>query len=165
MRYAFAVLAIAIVAPLAAQTHSHGAQVAAPPEGSVATATGCLARSPDTKSFVLKHAAWQSANAPTGQAAPAPTRTQPSNIPPTTETLLLAGAASTLKLDAHVGHTITVTGTIAKRDPVVTPGVVLPDPQPQGDTTSRTKDAETRAAANLRTFDLRSMTHVAAECK
>ena len=84
------------------------------------------------------------------------------------ENLRLAGAAATLKMDAHVGHTISATGTLAKRDPIVTPGIVLPDPQPQGDTTSRTRDAEeakTKAAGGPRTLNMTSMSHVAPECK
>ena len=44
--------------------------------------------------------------------------------PQRTETLRLAGAASTLGLDAYVGHTISATGALAKTDPPVTPGIV-----------------------------------------
>jgi len=169
MRYALAVLAIATLTPMtAAAQHNHGTpQVAAPPDGSTVTVTGCLARGPAANTFVLQKVAWQSANVPSGQAgqAPAPAA-PPSSTPPASETLRLAGAASTLKLDAHVGHTISATGTIAKRDPVVTPGIVLPEPQ--GDTTSRAKDAaeaKAKAAGGPRTLNMTSMAHVAAECK
>jgi hypothetical protein len=172
MRHALAALAIAVAAALtaSAQTHAHGTpQVAPPPDGSSVTATGCLARGDAAKTFVLKNVTWQSTNVPSAQAsghahgAPPPAGAPAANAPG--ETLRLGGAASTLKLDAHVGHTISATGTIAKRDPVVTPGIVLPDPQPQGDTTSRTRDAEVRASAAQRTLNMRSMAHVAAECK
>jgi hypothetical protein len=172
MRHALAALAIAIVAPLtASQTPAHGtSQGAPPPDGSSVTATGCLARGEAAKTFVLKNVTWQSTNVPSAQASghahgtPAPAGAPAANTAPG-ETLRLDGAASTLKLDAHVGHTISATGTIAKRDPVVTPGIVLPDPQPQGDTTSRTRDAEVKASASQRTLTMRSMAHVAGECK
>jgi hypothetical protein len=171
MKYALAAVAIATMVPVAAAQHNHGATLAAaPPDGSAVTVTGCLARGPAAGTFVLNNVTWQSANTPTGTAA-APA-TKPSSAPPAAESLRLGGAASTLKLDAHVGHTISATGTLLKRDPVVTPGIVLPDPQPQGDTTSRARDAEernkdaqARAAASLRTLDMRSMSHVATECK
>jgi hypothetical protein len=170
MRYALAVMAIATLAPLtaAAQTHNHGStQIASPPDGSAVTVSGCLARGAAPKTFVLKSVAWQSVNTPTAKPAgeAAPSAASGAAAPATAESLRLAGAASTLKLDAHVGHTITATGTLAKRDPVVTPGIVLPDPQPQGDTTSRTVEAEARAEASLRTLEMRSMSHVAGECK
>ncbi len=173
MRHALAALAIAIVAPLtaSAQTHAHTPQVAPPPDGSSVTVTGCLARGDAAKTFVLKNVTWQSTNVPPAQAsghahgAAPPAGAPAANAAAPGETLRLGGAASTLKLDAHVGHTISATGTIAKRDPVVTPGIVLPDPQPQGDTTSRTRDAEVKASAAQRTLNMRTLAHVAAECK
>jgi hypothetical protein len=170
MRYALAVLAIAVLAPVtAAAQHNHGTpQVAAPPDGSTVTVTGCLARGPAANTFVLQKVAWQSSNVPSAQAGQPPAPAPSSNVPPAPENLRLAGAAATLKLDAHVGHTISATGTIAKRDPIVTPGIVLPDPQPQGDTTSRTRAAEeakAKAAGGPRTLNMTSMSHVAGECK
>jgi hypothetical protein len=169
MRYAFAVLAIATLPAAVAAQHNHGAaQAAAPPDGSTVTVTGCLARGPAANTFVLQKVAWQSSNAPSTAAGQAPAAAPSSDVPPAPENLRLAGAAATLKMDAHVGHTISATGTIGKRDPIVTPGIVLPDPQPQGDTTSRTRDAEeatTKPAGGPRTLNMTSMSHVAPDCK
>ena len=163
------VLAIATLVPVSAgaQTHNHGAaQPASPPVGSVVTVTGCLARGTAPDSFVIQNVAWKSVNVPAGQE---PGAAKPSGQA-TSETLRLAGAASTLKLDAHVGHTINATGTLGRADPVVTPGIVLPDPQPQGDTTSRqAAEAEAKAkatsGASSRLLLMKSMEHVAPQCK
>ena len=80
------------------------------------------------------------------------------------ETLRLAGAA-TLKMKEHVGHTVTVTGMLAPADPVVRPGILLPDPAQRGDTTSRTPPAEPPAQAGAKVLNVRSITHVAETCK
>jgi hypothetical protein len=166
MSTASVVLAIATLVPVTAgaQGHNHGAaQPASPPVGSVVTVTGCLARGTAPDSFVIQNVAWKSVNVPAGQEPGAKPSAQA-----TSETLRLAGAASTLKLDAHVGHTINATGTLGKADPVVTPGIVLPDPQPQGDTTSRQAaeaEAKAKAGANSRLLLMKSMEHVAPQCK
>jgi hypothetical protein len=167
MRLALALLMAALAAPLSltAQSQAHRHEQA-PTPGTTATVTGCLARGVDPGTFVLKNVTWQSPAAPSAghdprhQAVPLATDT-----PATTEALRLAGAASTLHLEAYVGHTVSATGALARTDPPVTPGTVPPDPQPQGDTTSRTRAAEEQTASILRTFDMRSMTDVAPECK
>jgi hypothetical protein len=164
MRLALVLLTVAIAAPcpLTAQSQAHRNEPAVPAPGKIATATGCLARGVEPNTFVLKNVAWQSSNVSSPGPHGSPSAS-PTNTPATTETLRLAGAASTPGLDAYVGHTISATGALAKTDPPVTPGIVLPEPQ--GDTTSRTRAAEEGAASTLRTFDMRSMTDVAPHCR
>jgi hypothetical protein len=165
MRLAVAILMVALGMPsfLAARNQvSRNEQAHA--QGKTATVTGCLARGVEPKTYVLTNVAWSPTPTDPGhdqrpQAVPAPDR------PATAETLRLAGAAATLQLEKHVGHTVSATGVLARTDPAVTPGIVVPDPQPQGDTTSRTRATEEQAASMLRTFDLRSLTDVAAECR
>jgi hypothetical protein len=166
MRLAPALLMVATAGSpcLAVQGQSDRPERAVPAAGKPLAVTGCLARGAEPSTFVLKNVAWPS-SPPASQAdargsQPTP---PPASAPATPETLRLAGAASTLGLDAYVGHTIGATGTLAKTDPPVTPAVVLPEPQ--GDTTSRTRAAEEQAASTLRTFEMRSMTDVAPECR
>ena len=136
--------------------------------GGTTTVIGCLARGDTPETFVLKNVSLPPASA-AGAAQPSShshhqdPKATPSATPTPGETLRLTGAAAVLKLDAHLGHTIRATGTIPRPDPAVSPGVVLPEPQ--GDTTSRTRETEARAAAATRAFVLRSMEHVAGECK
>jgi hypothetical protein len=79
---------------------------------------------------------------------------------PPRESLRLAGAASQLKLSDHVGHTITATGMLGAADPVVRPGIVLPD----GPAAAKA-DAKPAGDAPMRVLNIRSLTHVAAGCK
>ena len=82
-------------------------------------------------------------------------------VKPSRESLRLAGAATQLKLADHVGHTITATGMIAQADPVVTPGIILP-----GSPDAPAKiPTDKKPAAPARVLNMRSFTHVAAECK
>ena len=163
MRLALAQLLVAIAAPLVLSAQNQAPRNGqGPDEGTTTTVTGCLARGVEPKTFVLNNVAWQSPNGSPKRAhesQPAPS----SDMPATSETLRLAGAASSLGLDAYLGHVISATGALAKTDPRVTPGIVLPEPQ--GDTTSRTRAAEEQAALTLRTFDMRSMRDVAPECR
>ena len=76
------------------------------------------------------------------------------------ETLRLAGNTAQLKLADHVGHTVTATGMLAAPDPVVTPAVVLPDP-PAGSKPAPKPPSD----SPLRVLNVRSITHVAGECK
>ena len=165
MRLALAQLTVAIAAPVVLSAQNQAPRNdAAPDQGKTATVTGCLARGVEPKTFVLKNVAWQSPNASSpGGAHGSHSAASPATRPATSETLRLAGAASSLGLEAYVGHTISATGALAKTDPPVTPGIVLPEPQ--GDTTSRTRAAEEQAASTLRTFDMRTMTDVAPECR
>ena len=180
---------------LAAQSSTPPTKLQSPPDGSTVTVTGCLTKGEPAGSFILTNVHFDSTNTPTASQGqhhdqkqpptpstppPMTTPTTPSTAPaesaakktadealqragkaPPRESLRLAGAASQLKLADHVGHTITATGMIGSADPVVTPGVVLPDgppappqpaPKPAGD-------------APLRVLNMRSFTHVAAECK
>ena len=165
MRLALALLMVATAASpcLAVQSQSEGPERVVPAPGKVLTVTGCLARGVEPKTFVLKNVAWPSSRtASQGDARGSEPAASPA-ITPTAETLRLAGAASTLGLDAYVGHTITAAGTLARTDPPVSAAVVLPEPQ--GDTTSRTRAAEEQAASTLRTFEMRSLTDVAPECR
>ena len=160
MRLALAQLMVAIAAPLVlAAQNQVPRNEQAPAHSKTARVTGCLARGVEPKTFILTNVAWQSTEAASPRGAHASQRAAPA----TSETLRLAGAASTLGLEAYVGHTISATGALAKTDPPVTPGIV--SPEPQGDTTSRTRTAEEQAASTLRTFDMRSMTDVAPECR
>lgn len=164
MRLALAVLMVATVASpcVAVQSQSDSPERVVPAPGKALTVTGCLARGVEPKTFVLKNVAWPSSKT-ASQAHGSQSTTSPVSAPATAETLRLAGAAATLGLDAYVGHTISATGTLAKTDPLVTAAVVLPEPQ--GDTTSRTRAAEEQSASTLRTFEMRSMTDVAPECR
>jgi hypothetical protein len=164
MRLAVAILMVALATPSFLTAQNQVPHEEATAQGKTATVTGCLARGVEAKTYVLRNVAWPSPTPPgpghdqRSQPVPAPGR------PATAETLRLAGAASTFQLEKYVGHTVSATGALARTDPPVTPGV-LPDPQPQGDTTSRTRAAEEQATSMLRTFDLRSLTDVAAECR
>jgi len=80
---------------------------------------------------------------------------------PAPESLRLAGAASQLKLADSVGHRITATGMIGAADPVVTPGVVVPDGPPAAATPS----PKPAGRAPLRVLNMRSFTDVASVCK
>ena len=79
---------------------------------------------------------------------------------PPRESLRLAGSASQLKLSDHVGHTITATGMLGAADPVVRPGIVLPDDPPAGKAA-----AKPAGDAPMRVLNMRSFTAVASECK
>ena len=169
-------------------------KVQSPPDGSTVTVTGCLAKGEPPGSFVLTGVHFDSVNTPTAsqgqhhdqKQTPAPstpppmtTPTTPSTAPaesaakktadealqrasqpPPRESVRLAGAASQLKLSDHVGHTITATGMLASADPVVTPPVVLPDGPPAAKAA-----AKPTGDAPMRVLNMRSVTHVAAECK
>jgi hypothetical protein len=172
MRYALPILLAAAIAPLAAspQTRSQGAgQPSGVPDGSTVTVTGCLARGTAPKTFVLEKVAWQSTNVPSAsqaahhQAAPAAKSPQPAAGGP--ETLRLAGAAATLKLDALVGHTISATGMLTGHDPVVTPGIVLPDAPARPEPQQPRSAADKKAGDTDRTLNLRSVTDVSPACK
>ena len=152
-----------------AQGAAAPAQPASPADGSTITVTGCLAKGDAPGSFMLNGVRWDSTNTPSGKqgahhddatAKPADAR-QPAANAQVRESLRLAGAATRLKLDAHVGHTITATGMLAQRDPVVTPGIVLPDSPPGTKPPVRTGGEPPLP----RVLNLRSISHVAAECK
>jgi len=152
-----------------------------PPDGGTVTATGCLRGGDEAGSFVLEKVTWAPATSgsPAGPAAhhdASPQRDRPTtpataaagqrDVPASGETIRLAGAATKLKLGDHVGHTVTVTGMLAPRDPIVRPGIVLPDPAPAGDTTSRTAAAAaSKEPTGQRVLNVRSITHVAKGCK
>jgi hypothetical protein len=174
-------LALCAVA-LAAQAPSTPAQTQPAPaaDGSTVTATGCLRAGEQPGTFVLERVRWKTApDGPAGDGAahhdastqrdrpttPATAAAGQRETPPAGETIRLAGAAEKLKLSEHVGHTVTVTGMIAPRDPVVRPGVLLPDAPRGGDTTSRSTAAEDKASAFPRVLNVRSVSHVAGECK
>jgi hypothetical protein len=79
---------------------------------------------------------------------------------PGNDKLRLAGNTTQLKLADHVGHTLTATGMLAAADPVVTPGIVLPDPPPGSKPASRPS-----SDSQLRVLNVRSVTMVSADCK
>ena len=170
MRNALAWLMVVALGPLTLGAQSPSQEPSSAQAGSTAgttTVIGCLARGDAPDTFVLKNVSPPPAAAGAAQPSSHSHHQDPTaapSAPPTPgETLRLTGAAAVLKLDAHVGHTIRATGTIPRADHVVSPGVVLPEPQ--GDTTSRTRETEARAAPATRAFVLRSMEHVAGECK
>ena len=179
---------------LAAQSSAPPTKIQSPPDGSTVTVTGCLAKSEQAGTFILRSVHFDSTNTPstsqgqhhdqkqppTPSSPPMTTATTPSTAPgesaaketadealqraakaPPRESLRLAGAASQLKLANHVGHTITATGMISAADPVVTPGVVLPDGPPG----PAKPAAKTAGDAPMRVLNMRSFTHVAAECQ
>ena len=187
-------MAVVLVAAAAAQSPDTS-KPAAPPDGSTVTVTGCLAKGDAANTFVLTNVRWDSTNTPTAQgahhnhqapatAAPSqPPLTTPSTPPtapapsaakktadaamqkaanPSRDSLRLAGAATQLKLSDHVGHTITATGMIAQADPVVTPAVILPG---SPGAPAKIPDDKNTAAPPARVLNMRSFTHVAAECK
>ena len=78
---------------------------------------------------------------------------------PTGEKLRIAGNAAQLKLADHVGHTITATGMLGSSDPVVTPGVVLPEPPAGSKPAPKPSDSQTRV------LNVRTVTMVSADCK
>jgi hypothetical protein len=186
-----ALLLAAASASLAAQTSTAKPSSPSPPDGSTVTVTGCLTRDA-ANAFVLTGVKWDSIGspAPAGhhdhQQTPAPstqpsmtTPSTPSTAPadsaakktadealqrapqaPATDQLRVAGNAAQLKLADHVGHTITATGMLAVPDPPVTPGVVLPEPK------SGPRPApKPPSDSQLRVLNVRSITHVAGECK
>jgi hypothetical protein len=177
---------------LAAQAPTTKPSSQSPADGSTVTVTGCLAKGDGTNAFVLTGVRWDSTSAPaSGQAGhhqqtPTPATTPPMTTPTTpstapadsaakqtaddalqraqkgagSEKLRIAGNIVQLKLADHLGHTITATGMLAASDPVVTPGVVLPD-APAGSKPAPKPSAD----AQLRVLNVRSVTHVAGECK
>ena len=164
-----------LLSAVLAQGAASSAQPASPPDGSTVTVTGCLAKGDAPGSFVLNAVHWDSTNTPTGKpgahhedtakpSAPAEARQQAA-VPPVRESLRLAGAATRLKLDAHLGHTITATGMLSARDPVVTPGIVLPDPPPAAKPGATPPAAAGGEPPLPRVLNLRSISHVAEECK
>jgi hypothetical protein len=191
MRSALAsMLAVGAVISAAAQTPVPAAQPAAPPDGSTVTVTGCLSKPDASDVFVLNKVRWDSTAAADGnqgghhdQKPAAPPRLTTPSTPSTApapsaaketadeslqrattaasaERLRLAGDAKRLKLADHAGHTITATGMLGPPDPTVSPAVVLPD-RPAGD-----KPAPANSSgAGMRVLNVRSITHVAAECK
>ena len=195
MGSALTVLLIAAASTaLAAQSSAPPTKIQSPPDGSTVTVTGCLAKSATAGGFVLNNVHFASTNTPTtsqGQhhdqkqpptpSTPPPmtTPSTPSTAPaesaakktadealqravkaPPRERLRLAGAASQLKLADHVGHTITATGMVGAGDPVVTPGIVLPDGPP-----AEKPAPKSGGETPMRVLNMRSFTHVAAECK
>ena len=194
MRRALTALLLAAASTsVAAQTSPATPSSQAPPDGSTVTVTGCLTRD-EANAFVLTSVTWDStgSSAPAGhhdhqQQPPAPstppmtTPTTPSTAPAdsaakktaddalqranenktaSTGKLRIAGNATQLKLADHVGHTITATGMLAASDPVVTPGVVLPD-APSGPKPAPKPSSDSQ----LRVLNVRSIAHVAADCK
>jgi hypothetical protein len=146
---------------------------APPPEGGIVTGTGCVQAGERPGSFTLINIKWDAADAPAKNAgahhdtpAPRPTAPAAGARPAQPSTVRLAGPIARLKVNEQVGHLVTVTGMLAMDDPIVTPGVVLPEPT--GDTTSRQAEAARRAEAappRPPVLNLRSLTRVAAECK
>jgi hypothetical protein len=134
-------------------------------EGSTVTMTGCLRAGEQPGTFLLANAKREATSSDGKDIAahhgpgaktdrPAPARGA--------ETLRLAGATTRLKLSDHVGHTVSVTGMLAAEDRIVTPGIVLPD-APAGGAPGRKPEVGGKSPA--RVFNVRSVTHVAAECK
>jgi len=195
MRRAFTALLIAAASTsFAAQTATTAKPSSqAPADGSTVTVTGCLAKGDGANAFVLNNVRWDSTSPASGQAGhhdqqqpPAPSTPPPMTTPTTPSTapadsaakktaddalqraqrgasaekLRIAGNVAQLKLADHVGHTITASGTLAASDPVVTPGVVLPDP-PAGSKPAPKPSADSQ----LRVLNVRSITHVAGECR
>ena len=166
-----------VLSAVLAQSATSPAPPSSPPDGSTVTVTGCLAKGETAGSFMLTGVRWDSTNAPTakpgghhadttGKGASESDAGGKLAVPQSRESLRLAGAAARLKLDAHLGHTITATGMLHRGEPVVTPGVLLPDAPPAAAkpaaTTLPATAAEPPPAGVL---NLRSFSHVAGECK
>ena len=183
MKNAAVILLASVVsaAVLAAQAPSTPAQTQPPPppDGSTATVTGCLRAGEQPDTYVLTNVRWSSTNVPTREPAAhhdaTPRRDRPDapataasgqrETPAPGETLRLAGAATRLKIKDHLGHTVTLTGMVGPQDPIVRPGVLLPDPPARGDTTSRTSPAREKTPPEPRVLNVRSITHVTDTCK
>ena len=178
MRHVLAVLAFFTAGAAAAQPPATASQTrpAPPPDGSTVTVTGCLGKGDAPGSFVLNNVQWKVAGAPAKSASAhheGTSQGEPPKAPATAtsaagavvpgETLRLAGAAAKLKIDAHLGHTISATGMVAAHDPVVAPGVVLP-PAPRGNKASPGA-SEPKEPPLPRILNVRSFSHVAPDCK
>ena len=152
----------------------------APADGSTVTVTGCLTKGDAAGAFVLNKVQWdptpsaagsQAAHHQHGASAPAAGAVAGSTNEGGTQaaaqpsTLRLAGNTAQLKLEGHVGHTVTATGMLAPLDPVVSPGVVLPEAQAKPGTGAGAKTGAAKPEAAVRVLNVRSVTHVAAECK
>ena len=175
--FSFAFAAVCAV-QLAAQPPSTPAQTkpAAPTDGATVTVTGCLRAGDAPGSFTLTNVKWTSAATPPKDSAShhdtTPQRDRPKTPAtatgqgefPAGGTLRLVGATPQLKLDAHVGHTVTAAGMLAPVDPIVRPAVILPDAPATGDTTARKPASEAGDASAPRVFNVRSITHVANQC-
>ena len=164
---AIAVVALTLTTVVFAQ-----APPATPPEGGIVTATGCLRAGDQPGTVVMTNIKWDPSdaapkNAAAHHEAPAPAPAGPTGaatVQPAT--VRLAGPLTRLKVKDEIGRTVTVTGMLVPEDPIVTPGVVLPEPT--GDTTSREAEAARRKQASeprRQVLNLRSLTRVAAECK
>jgi hypothetical protein len=183
MTHVAAVLALTALGPpaVAMQAPSPPAESRpAPVDGSTVTVTGCLRAGEQPGTFVLDRVMWNHtpAGAATQGAAhhettpPRERPAAPAEVPRSGRgataagaALRLAGAAAKLKLSEHLGHTVTLTGMLVARDPVVRPGVLLPDTAASGDTTSRTAAAAEGKDPAPGLLNVRSMTHVAGECR
>jgi hypothetical protein len=178
MRTCVAALAIAafVASALRAQAPAASTQIqpSPPSDGSTVTVTGCLRAAEPPGTFVLEKVTWRPTDAP-NKDGPAhhdatPQRDRPATpataaqreAPAAGASLRLAGADTRLKVGAHVGHTVTVTGILARQDPIVRPAIVLPD-QPVGDTTSRTAQQEDKQS--LRVLNVKSLVHVEGGCR
>lgn len=146
-------LAGACAVALSAQTPpTDKPQTTGKTEGKAVTVTGCL-KSDEPNTFTLSNVKWEDkmASGQTDKAAPEK-KTPPAAGAPssTSETLKLAGAPSSVKLSEHVGHTVTITGTIA--DKAGTTG------------TTGTATTPPAGAAAAQTLNVRSMKHVSGTC-
>ena len=170
MPLAFVVLASTVsVLAMATQAPAPADRQTAPPPPGTVTATGCLRAGSEPGTFELEHVRWtepRTAKDPAAHHAPEqprpPVAGQPVVAPP--EPLRLAGSIERLKVRDYLGDTVTVTGMLAPQDPVVRPAVVLPDPQPTGDTTSREREREARTQTGPSVLNVRSITSVARTC-
>lgn len=167
-------VALLAAATVGAQSTSSAPQTGAKVPSATLTVTGCLRAGSEAGTFVLASSTPVSAAADTNTAghheSPESKGTRPARAPAEStvvagETLRLAGTVAKVNLADHVGHTVTVTGMIAPRDPVVTPGIVLPDARPPGDTTSREAGRGQDTPSGPRVLNIRSVTHVAGTCK
>jgi hypothetical protein len=135
-----AVLATTLgVAGVAAQTPP--VAVPAPQSSDAISLTGCLRMGERTGMYVLTHVeaerqpaapatavAGEHPDTGTTRATPAP---EPSGgLPGAGDTVRLAGVTARLTLNDSIGRTVTVTGRFAAEDRTVTPGVLLPDTEP-----------------------------------
>ena len=176
MRSIFVLLALVSVAGLQTRAQDRPPAPKPPADGSTVTVTGCLRAGGQPGSFLLTGVRWESRSPTTPGGAAGHHDQKPAHQPPAKpdatseaheskegETLRLAGIARRQDLQEHAGHTVTITGMLAREDRIVTPGIILPDAPRTGD--PKPRKPEVSGKNGPRVLNVRSVTRVSEGCK
>jgi hypothetical protein len=124
-------------------------------KGKTVTITGCLAAGPDAKIFVLNDALPEAA----AKAEPSAVAGKSTEM----KSYQVMLGEPTLKLTDHVGHKVTLTGTV--EDKMADAGAPAPGaPTPGAPPPAATGTAGTAGAGKLANFTVTGIKHVATSC-